>query len=139
MRRGVIAQNPAELISIPKQQKALPRALTVDDAFRLMDEAAGAAAAPGAGGVAAAGSAVARGSAEARAPQGTQLPSPEGRRPGAPREVRPKNTGLPEADTCGGRRTDTPETLDYAFLRRVAQLLLLSSLAASNPRMGRFF
>lgn len=28
------------------------------------------------------------------------------------------------------RRTDTPDTLDYAFLRRVAQLLLLSSLTA---------
>ncbi len=28
------------------------------------------------------------------------------------------------------RRTDTPDTLDYAFLRRVAQLLLLSSVTA---------
>ncbi len=30
------------------------------------------------------------------------------------------------------RPSDTPETLDYAFLRRVTQLLLLSSLAACS-------
>jgi integrase/recombinase XerC len=37
VRRGVRADNPAELVAMPKRPKVLPRFLTVDDAFRLME------------------------------------------------------------------------------------------------------
>lgn len=37
MRRGVIAANPAAAIRGPKKPRALPRALDVDDAFRLVE------------------------------------------------------------------------------------------------------
>jgi integrase/recombinase XerC len=37
MKRGVLAGNPAAAIRGPKKQRALPRALDVDDAFRLVE------------------------------------------------------------------------------------------------------
>ncbi len=36
-RHGVIASNPASLVITPKQDKPIPRYLTVDDMFRLLD------------------------------------------------------------------------------------------------------
>ncbi len=56
MRRGVVAKNPARGVRSPKRRKALPRALDVDDTFRLVEAPTRARAAPGA--VLAAGSAV---------------------------------------------------------------------------------
>jgi len=37
MRHGVIAENPADLIMTPKQEKPIPSYLTVDEMFRLLD------------------------------------------------------------------------------------------------------
>jgi len=37
VREGIIAFNPAKLVSTPKQEKLLPTALSVDEAFRLME------------------------------------------------------------------------------------------------------
>src|SRR5689334_11931232 len=37
VKRGVLAGNPAEAIRGPKKPKGLPRALDVDDAFRLVE------------------------------------------------------------------------------------------------------
>src|SRR5689334_21348068 len=37
VKRGVLAGNPAAAIRGPKKQKGLPRALDVDDAFRLVE------------------------------------------------------------------------------------------------------
>lgn len=38
VRRGVVEHNPARAVRSPKRRKALPRALDVDDAFRLVEE-----------------------------------------------------------------------------------------------------
>lgn len=38
VRRGVVAHNPARAVRSPKRKQALPRALDVDDAFRLVEE-----------------------------------------------------------------------------------------------------
>lgn len=38
IRRGAMEQNPARLVRSPKRRKALPRALDVDDTFRLVEE-----------------------------------------------------------------------------------------------------
>jgi integrase/recombinase XerC len=46
VRRGVLAANPADAIRGPKRKQALPRALDVDDAFRLVEAPAGVAPAP---------------------------------------------------------------------------------------------
>lgn len=37
VKEGIIAFNPAKLVSTPKQEKLLPTALSVDEAFRLME------------------------------------------------------------------------------------------------------
>jgi integrase/recombinase XerC len=37
VRQGIVAHNPAELVSTPKQEKRIPTPLTVDDMFRLLD------------------------------------------------------------------------------------------------------
>ena len=38
MRRGLVESNPAKAVRSPKRKQALPRALDVDDAFRLVEE-----------------------------------------------------------------------------------------------------
>ncbi len=40
-REGIVKKNPAKLVSSPKVQKILPRFLTVDEAFALMDSPKG--------------------------------------------------------------------------------------------------
>jgi integrase/recombinase XerC len=46
VRRGVLEANPADAVRGPKRKQPLPRALDVDDAFRLVDAPAGVAPAP---------------------------------------------------------------------------------------------
>jgi integrase/recombinase XerC len=46
VRRGALADNPAALIRSPKRKKALPRALSVDDSFTLVENAGQAVADP---------------------------------------------------------------------------------------------
>ena len=42
VREGVLRLNPGELVATPKQEKYLPRTLTVDESFALMEQGAGA-------------------------------------------------------------------------------------------------
>jgi len=42
VREGVLKVNPGELVATPKQEKYLPRTLTVDEAFALMEQGGGA-------------------------------------------------------------------------------------------------
>jgi integrase/recombinase XerC len=46
VKKGEIDENPARLIRSPKRKQSLPRALSVDDAFRLVEQAGAGAAAP---------------------------------------------------------------------------------------------
>ncbi|MFH1148305.1 MAG: tyrosine recombinase XerC [Pseudomonadota bacterium] len=41
VKRGILKQNPAELVSSPKQEKYLPRFLPVDEAFALVESPSG--------------------------------------------------------------------------------------------------
>src|SRR5690606_11184466 len=38
VREGVLKVNPGELVATPKQEKYLPRALSVDESFALMEQ-----------------------------------------------------------------------------------------------------
>ncbi|HEX9803875.1 MAG TPA: site-specific integrase, partial [Gammaproteobacteria bacterium] len=42
VREGVLRLNPGELVATPKQEKYLPRTLTVDESFALMEQGGGA-------------------------------------------------------------------------------------------------
>jgi len=42
VREGVLALNPGELVATPKQEKSLPRTLTVDESYALMEQGGGA-------------------------------------------------------------------------------------------------
>jgi len=42
VREGVMTANPGELVATPKQEKYLPRTLTVDESFALMEQGGGA-------------------------------------------------------------------------------------------------